>query len=227
MAGELRACAAEEAEIQTALRAAGEAVTAVEVAAQRLRDQAQEAMQEAQAVGEICWSSQRRRAPSRRSRWRRSRPRRSPPGWSGCKGDASSSARSIRWRRRSTRRRWRTWRSWRAGAPTLETALRELKAVIRETDKQIEETFAETFAAAARNFEELAGDVFPGGSGRLQLVRDEQAPRAVLGGQPLSAARAEGADGADGDARTRRRRPPRPRLSARRSRPRTDRRSAS
>jgi chromosome segregation protein len=82
----------------------------------------------------------------------------------------------------------------------LETALRELKAVIRETDKQIEETFAETFAAAARNFEELAGDVFPGGSGRLKLVRDDQAPRPVLGGQPLPGAGARaGADGAEGD----------------------------
>ncbi len=67
----------------------------------------------------------------------------------------------------------------------LETALRELRSVIRETDRQIQETFEETFAAAARNFEELVGDVFPGGSGRLRLVDDEQAPRPVLGGQPL------------------------------------------
>jgi chromosome segregation protein len=66
----------------------------------------------------------------------------------------------------------------------LETALRELRAVIRETDRQIHETFNETFSAAARNFEELVGDVFPGGSGRLCLVRDEQGPRAVLGGEP-------------------------------------------
>src|ERR1019366_8891899 len=89
----------------------------------------------------------------------------------------------------------------------LETALRELRAVIRETDRQIQETFEETFAAAARNFEELAGDVFPGGSGRLRLVRDEQAPRPVLGGQPLpggggedggeAAAEAEARDEAD------------------------------
>ena len=35
----------------------------------------------------------------------------------------------------------------------LETALRELSAVIRETDRQIHETFNETFSAAARNFE--------------------------------------------------------------------------
>jgi chromosome segregation protein len=67
----------------------------------------------------------------------------------------------------------------------LETALRELRSVIRETDRQIEETFEQTFEAAARNFEELVGDVFPGGTGRLRLVADEQAPRPVLGGQPL------------------------------------------
>ncbi len=66
----------------------------------------------------------------------------------------------------------------------LETALRELRSVIRETDRQIHERFNETFDAAARNFEELVGDVFPGGSGRLRLVEDEQTPRAVLGGQP-------------------------------------------
>jgi chromosome segregation protein len=77
----------------------------------------------------------------------------------------------------------------------LETALRELRAVIRETDRQIHETFNETFSAAARNFEELVGDVFPGGSGRLSLVADEQAPRAVLGGQPLPAG-----EDVDGDA---------------------------
>jgi len=79
----------------------------------------------------------------------------------------------------------------------MESALRELKAVIRETDRQIQETFEETFAAAARNFEELAGDMFPGGSGRLRLVRDEQAPRAVLGGQPLPAATTEDGNGHD------------------------------
>ncbi|HTA15621.1 MAG TPA: AAA family ATPase, partial [Solirubrobacteraceae bacterium] len=76
----------------------------------------------------------------------------------------------------------------------LETALRELRAVIRETDRQIHETFNETFNAAARNFEELVGDVFPGGSGRLRLVKDEQTQRAVLGGQPAPG------DGEGGDA---------------------------
>jgi chromosome segregation protein len=84
----------------------------------------------------------------------------------------------------------------------LETALRELRTVIRDTDRQIRETFEETFQAAARNFEELVGDVFPGGSGRLRLVRDEHSPRPVLGGQPLSTGDASNGATAAPDAET-------------------------
>jgi len=194
MAGELRACAAEEAEIQARLRGAGEAVTAVEVAAQRLRDQAQEAMQEAQAVADLLELSEQARAEraepleeeqaealaARVDRLRRRREQLGPvnPLAQEEYAEAVAHVEELEGRRSD-----------------LETALRELKAVICETDKQIEETFAETFAAAARNFGELAGDMFPGGSGRLKLVRDEQAQRAVLGGQPLSAARADRRDG--------------------------------
>ena len=104
----------------------------------------------------------------------------------------------------------------------LETALRELRAVIRDTDRQIHETFQETFQAAARNFEELVGDVFPGGSGRLRLVSEERAPRAVLGGQPLPGClerRTPEVDGAGvGATRMQSRRPPRPRRSSSRVR---------
>ncbi len=194
MAGELRACAGEEAEIQTQLRGAGEAVTGAEVAAQRLRDQAQEATQEAQAVANLLELSVEARAAevepleqeqaealaARVERLRRRREQLGPvnPLAQEEYAEAVAHVEELESRRSD-----------------LETALRELKAVIRETDKQIEETFAETFAAAARNFEELAGDVFPGGSGRLKLVRDEQAPRPVLGGQQLDGAGADGTDG--------------------------------
>jgi chromosome segregation protein len=196
MAGELRACAGEEAEIQTQLRGAGEAVTGAEVAAQRLRDQAQEAAQEAQAVADLLQLSAEVRAAqaepleqeqaealaARVERLRRRREQLGPvnPLAQEEYAEAVAHVEELEGRRSD-----------------LETALRELKAVIRETDKQIEETFAETFAAAARNFEELAGDVFPGGSGRLKLVRDEQALRPVLGGQQLDGA--AGADGTDGE----------------------------
>jgi chromosome segregation protein len=200
MARELRECAGQEAEIQAALRGAGEAVTGAEVAAQRLRDQAQEATQEAQTVADLLELSAEARAErvqpleaeqaealnARVERLRRRREQLGPvnPLAQEEYVEAVAHVEELEGRR-----------------VDLETALRELKAVIRETDKQIEETFAETFAAAARNFEELAGDVFPGGSGRLKLVRDEQAPRPVLGGQPLpgSGADGAGANGAGGD----------------------------
>ena len=64
----------------------------------------------------------------------------------------------------------------------LETAMRELRTLIRDTDKQITQTFEETFAAAAKNFEELAEHCFPGGRGRLRLVREDTGPKPVLGG---------------------------------------------
>jgi chromosome segregation protein len=80
----------------------------------------------------------------------------------------------------------------------LETALRELRGVIRDTDRQIAETFEQTFQAAARNFEELAGDVFPGGTGRLRLVSEERAHRSVLGGEPLPEGASNGSSAADG-----------------------------
>jgi len=196
MAGELRACAGEEAEIQALLRAAGEDVTGTEVAAQRLRDQAQEASQEAQAIAEQLELSEQARVEqveplgqeqaealtARVERLQRRREQLGPvnPLAQEEYAEAVTHVEELEGRRAD-----------------LETALRELKAVIRETDRQIQETFEETFAAAARNFEELAGDVFPGGSGRLRLVRDEQTPRGVLGGQPLPAAGAQGEDGPD------------------------------
>jgi chromosome segregation protein len=198
MAGELRACASEEAEIQASLRGAGEVVTGAEVTAQRLRDQAQEAEQEAQAVAGLLELSEQARAEevepleqeqaeALAARVERLRGRREQLGPVNPLAqeeyvEAVSHVEELEGRRAD-----------------LETALRELKAVIRETDRQIQETFEETFVAAARNFEELVGDVFPGGSGRLRLVRDEQAPRGVLGGQPLPAAATDGGGEHDGE----------------------------
>jgi chromosome segregation protein len=72
--------------------------------------------------------------------------------------------------------------------------MRELRAFIRDTDRQIRETFTQTFEAAARNFEGLAETLFPGGKGRLSLVREERAPAPVLGGQEA------GGDAGDGVA---------------------------
>jgi chromosome segregation protein len=71
----------------------------------------------------------------------------------------------------------------------LEAALGELEGIIRETDRRIRESFEQTFQAAARNFEEVVQQLFPGGRGRLRLVSGEggptpapEGPRTVLGG---------------------------------------------
>ncbi len=197
MTAQLRACSAREAEIQAALRTAGEAVTAAEVAAQRLRDQTNEAEMELASVAERLGLAAGQGADGE--------------GQSEREPLAEEEVTTLQARvQRLTRRREQLGpvnplaqeeyaealahvEELESQRADLETALRELRAVIRETDRQIEETFEETFTAAARNFEELVGDVFPGGSGRLRLVRDEQAPRPVLGGQPLP-------DGQDADA---------------------------
>src|ERR1700733_347698 len=189
MTAALRTCAAEEAEIQAALRVSGETVTAAEVAAQRLRDQAEEAELELRTVAERLGL-----APASPAQ---------APELTNREALDEDEVHALRTRvERLTRRREQLGpvnplaKEEYAEALThveelesqrtdLETALRELRSVIRETDRQIQETFEETFQAAARNFEELARDVFPGGSGRLRLVADEQALRPVLGGQPL------------------------------------------
>jgi chromosome segregation protein len=212
VSAELRACAREEAEIQTALSVEGEAVTGAEVAAQRLRDQAAEAEEELRSV------SQRLELPlleipapqaSKSEQPDSEQPQRAQPvsEQRGSKdlvieslGEEQELALRARLERLVRRREQLGPVNPLAGQEyaeavahveeleerrtDLETALRELKGVIRETDRQIHETFNETFSAAARNFEELAGDVFPGGSGRLRLVKEEQTQRTVLGGQP-------------------------------------------
>jgi chromosome segregation ATPase len=64
----------------------------------------------------------------------------------------------------------------------LEAALAELDGLISDTDRKITSAFEETFEATQRNFEELIEHLFPGGRGRLRLVRP-QGPRLVLGGE--------------------------------------------
>jgi chromosome segregation protein len=200
MAAELRACAGEEAEIQTHLRGASEAVTSAEVAAQRLRDQAGEAELELKTVAERLGvalpepeqgqgakdqggglDEERLQALlARVERLERRRAQLGPvnPLAQEEYAEAVAHVEEMEGRRGD-----------------LETALRELRTVIADTDRQIQQTFQETFEAAAHNFEELVGDVFPGGSGRLRLVSDQQEPRPVLGGQPLPERPVE-----DGDA---------------------------
>jgi chromosome segregation protein len=209
LTAELRACASEEAELQAKLRAAGEAVTVAEVAAQRVRDQAAEAELEVKDLAERLGPSD---APAQDPS--DLAPAQDPTDVAQVEPLGEEEARALTTRlERLARRRAQLGpvnplaqeeyaqalahvEELEGRRTDLETALRELRAVIRDTDRQIEHTFQETFAAAARNFGELVGDLFPGGSGRLRLVRDEQVPRPVLGGQPLPAGERDERSGA-------------------------------
>ena len=178
VAAALRACAAEEAEIQGRLRERGEAVTAAEVRAQQARDAENDASEElgglAQRLGleaePAAEALDPQTAEGRRARIERLQRRREQLGPVNplAKAEYDEALAHVEELERQRE--------------DLETALRELKVLIRDTDRQIRETFEETFAAAARNFEELATELFPGGRGRLRLVREDSGPRPVLGG---------------------------------------------
>ena len=55
----------------------------------------------------------------------------------------------------------------------LERSLEELEKLRAELTATVERRFAETFAAVAEHFEEVASTLFPGGDGRLRLVEAE------------------------------------------------------
>ncbi len=192
LTAELRACAGREAAIQAELRSCGEHVTDAEVAAQRVRDLLDEALGDLRAVAEPLGLSvdpaeepmgdeQRASVSMRVERLRRRREQVGPvnPLAQQEYGEALAHVEELEGRRGD-----------------LEGAMRELRGVIRDTDRQIAETFQATFDAAARNFEALVGDVFPGGRGSLRLVREDRGPRGVLGGQALG----EGGDGETSEA---------------------------
>jgi chromosome segregation protein len=192
-AAELRACAREEAEIQSRLRAASEGVTGAEVRAQQLRDHAAEAGTEltrlADALGfatdapeaapldEPLPDEQRAELSARVERLARRRDQLGPvnPLAKQEYDEAVAHVEELETQRED-----------------LESALGELEGLIKDTDRRIREAFEETYAAAAKNFEETVAHLFPGGRGRLRLVQPD-GPRPVLGG-------ADSADGSSGDS---------------------------
>ena len=175
----LRECAAQEADLQRRLRDGAEAVTSAEVRAQSVRDREAEAVQElaglaerlgldAEPAAEPLPEETAHELGRRIERLVRRREQLGPvnPLAKQEYDEAVAHVEELEGQRTD-----------------LETALRELRTLIRDTDRQIRETFEATFTAAAKNFEELAAHCFPGGRGRLRLVRgDGGGPRAVLGG---------------------------------------------
>ena len=198
LAARLRACATEEAEIQRTLSERGEQVTAAEVRAQQARDQACDADHElallaerlglpADRADEVLAPDDAQALHARIERLRRRREQLGPVN--PLAQDEYERALEHVTELESQRE-------------DLETALRELRTLIRDTDRQIDATFAETFDAAARNFEELAAQLFPGGRGRLRLVAEEQGITGVAGAGADGTADqdADDEDAADGEA---------------------------
>jgi chromosome segregation protein len=181
VAAELRACAQEEAAIQTRLHAAGEALTTAEVRSQRSRDQeadAEQALRTLAAELELDPVPAQEPLPEERrgelhTRLERLAKRREQLGPVNPLAQDEYAEAVAHVEELETQRN------------DLETALRELDRLIKDTDRQIRETFEQTFDAAAANFEELAARVFPGGSGRLRLVSESDNRAEVIGGQRL------------------------------------------
>jgi chromosome segregation protein len=179
VAAELRACAQEEATLHTELHRENEALTENEVRLQRARDQLGDGELElrqlaarlelaAEPATEPLAEDEREGLRTRLERLTRRREQLGPvnPLAQEEYAEAVEHVEELE-RQRSD----------------LETALRELEKLIADTDRQIRDTFEETFQAAANNFEELAEQLFPGGKGRLRLVTEREGAPRVLGGQ--------------------------------------------
>ncbi|HEV3054977.1 MAG TPA: hypothetical protein VGX45_10010, partial [Solirubrobacteraceae bacterium] len=190
IAAELRSCAQAEAGLQARLHAANEALTEAEVRTQQARDQADDAENEIAALARSLGlepqpatdplSDEEREAL--RARLERLARRREQIGPVNPLAQEEY-AEAVEHVEELERQR-----------ADLETALRELEKLIADTDREIRERFEQTFDAAARNFEELATQLFPGGRGRLRLVTEHEGPQRVFGGEP---APEDGADPAD------------------------------
>jgi chromosome segregation protein len=189
-AAELARCAARESELQGTLRECAELVTASQVAAQRARDQLAETDAELAAVARRMGLAEvpppgaplgEQAGDELREQIERLQRRREKIGAVNPLAKEEYAQAVAHVEELESRRE------------DLEAAMRELRSLIRETDRQIDQRFSETFEAAARNFQQIAGELFPGGSGRLRLVAPEEPLRPVLGG-------ASAAPDADGEA---------------------------
>jgi chromosome segregation ATPase len=205
---ELRACSRAEAELQAKLLAGGDSVTDAEVEATKLRDRRDELRGEldqiasrlgrqVDAAGEALGVEQREEIERKLERLARRREALGPvnPLAEQEYAEALEHVNELEEQRRD-----------------LESALAELGGLISDTDRKIRTAFEETLEATQRNFGELIEHLFPGGRGRLRLVK-EATPRLVLGGVDDETASAEqdagdpaGAEsGADAESPSRRR----------------------
>ncbi|MGI8429620.1 MAG: hypothetical protein ACR2OB_10015, partial [Solirubrobacteraceae bacterium] len=184
VAGELRTCAQQEAALHAQLHRENESLTAAEVRAQQVRDRTADTERE---LGELAARLELESGPAaegvsdeervaltaRLERLGRRREQLGPinPLAEQEYADAVEHVEELERQRAD-----------------LDTALRELQTLISDTDRQIRETFEQTFKAAAENFEEVLRQLFPGGRGRLRLVSEHDRPAGVLGGARAASA---------------------------------------
>jgi chromosome segregation protein len=178
VAAELRSCAQQEAALQAQLHRCNEELTETEVSLHRARDRSAEGQQElaqlaarleleaAPATDELP-AEEREALSGRLERLARRREQLGPVNPLA----QQEYAEAVEHVEELERQR-----------ADLETALRELEKLIADTDRQIRDTFEQTFAAAARNFEDVVTQLFPGGRGRLRLVAESEGQARVLGG---------------------------------------------
>jgi chromosome segregation protein len=179
LAVELRACAQQEAVLQAQLHGENEAVTEAQVQLQRVRDRVGETERDlehlagrlglaAEPAEEELDAERGEELERRQERLARRREQLGPVNPLA----QQEYAEAVEHVEELERQR-----------ADLETAMRELEKLIADANRQIRESFEQTFEAAARNFEQVAAQLFPGGAGRLRLVRDRDAPAPVLGGE--------------------------------------------
>ena len=66
----------------------------------------------------------------------------------------------------------------------LDASLRELRGLVGDLTKTIDERFDATFTEVAKHFSETIGTLFPGGSGRLRLTTEEAEAAPDADGEP-------------------------------------------
>jgi chromosome segregation protein len=177
VAAELRECSQEEFGLQGELRDASEAMTVAEVEATQLRGQREEGAAELQrlgaALGEELGAA-------------------SEPLRGGEREDLEAKLARLESRRQQigpvnplAEREYAEAREHVAELAEqrkdLESAITELRALIRRTDREIATAFEETFEATARGFEEMVAELFPGGKGRLRRIDVGGAPPPFAG----------------------------------------------
>jgi chromosome segregation protein len=157
---ELRRLGASEVELRQGLTAASEVVSAIDVESARIEAEADEARRRLDHAGtdERAEGDDRDELHERAERLER---RREQLGQVNPLAKEEYEAEKLRLDELATQR------------TDLEQSLAELEKLSAELKETVERRFSETFDAVQKNFHEVAGTLFPGGEGRLQLTLPE------------------------------------------------------